>query len=181
MSFSIKRLTGGRAVVSGTDTTGATGSVVVDTHQWDSINQHDKQHVAEDVFNATVARFFAPIVAAGEALNATLAQVQDPDEFVVLHEEVEEVRYQPADIVRLTHDSMVLRIVEQGDHSRLLWVGDSLEILEAVKAPAVDPLQEAIDLVSKPVSEGGLGAEGIVLDPTGQALVSDAAAAGDQA
>lgn len=157
MSFSIKRLTGHRAVVSGKDSAGTEGTCVVDTYQWDSINAHDKQHVADELFGAVVEKFFSPITAAAEKLSQAVADVADEDEFVVLHEAVEAQPGRPADVVRLTRDSMILRFVESGNTDRLVWVGDELEILEP--AGKVDPLQTAIEEIEKQLG-------GVVIDET---------------
>ena len=45
-------------------------------------------------------------------------------------------------LVRLSHDSAVLRLIEQNpDTGRLLWVNDSLEILEKEdNGPALTPV-----------------------------------------
>lgn len=131
MTFTIQRLTGARAVVRGTDTNGVDGECVVSTAQWDSVTAHDKQHQAQEDFDAAVEEFFKPLTDAAERASQTV-QTVDEDSFIVLHEGVEGVPGRPADILRLNHDSIVLRIIEQGNHDRLVWVNECLEVLEVL-------------------------------------------------
>ena len=57
--------------------------------------------------------------------------LRDPSTFVVLREEVAGQPAQPGLLVKLNHDSVVLRLLEQGNHQRLVWVDNTLEVLES--------------------------------------------------
>lgn len=155
MSFTSQRLTGGRALIQGTDVMGVTGQQVVSTVQWDELAQTKANQVATADFESEVEAFFAPILEAAERMGKKLEQPEDGLDFVVLQEGVEGVEAQPAHVVRLTHDSKILRIIEGSDHSRLVWVNDSLEILAPVPAG-----QEVIDVAVNegpgPVEDGGI-------------------------
>lgn len=132
MTFNITKLTGQRVLVSGQDILGTDGRTVLDSQQWDEINAHSKFLDASDQFDAEVEAFFAPINEAADKLAAAqVGPAEDPLAFVVLHEGEEGVDAKPEVRIKLTHDSVVLRILESSDTSRLLWVGDTLEVTEA--------------------------------------------------
>lgn len=129
MTFTTQKLTGQRVLVKGTDGTGTDGQTVLDSTQWDNVLAHSEYSQAEDDYKAVVEEFFAPLTAAAEAVGKKLAPAPDPDSFVVYHEGVDGVDAKPAVVVQLDHDSIVLRILESYDTSRLVWVGDELEVL----------------------------------------------------
>lgn len=132
MSFTIDRLMGERVLVKGTDVAGTTGQTILDSTQWTEVNQSKAFDQATSAFEAAVDSFFAPLLEAAEATNKTLApKPADPASYVVLTEPTVGVAAQPGNLIKLTHDSIVLRLIEQGDTNRLRWVGDDLEILEA--------------------------------------------------
>lgn len=131
MSFTINRLVGSRALIQGTDTTGTTGSVVVDTSQWDEINQHRAYGSATEEFKTAVDEFFAPLLAASEKMNKALVTPTDDLDIIVLKDGVTGVEDEPAHVVELNHDSKLLRLVESGQDDRLVWVNEGLEILAA--------------------------------------------------
>lgn len=131
MTFTINRLVGGRAVVSGTDKFGTTNQVVVDTTQWDEINASTAFDQATEAFEAAVEDFFKPLTEAAEKINKQLNKPNDPLSYVVLHEGSEGVPAQAEQLIKLNKDSIVLRLVGAGNTDRLVWVGDNLEVLEA--------------------------------------------------
>jgi hypothetical protein len=133
MTWTTQRLVNSRTVVAGTDGNGVSNSTVLYSGQWDEIARHQAQHQAEDLFGNTVEEFFAPLLEAAEKFEATKAVADDPLTYVVLHEGTEGVVNKPADVVHLHQDSQILRLIENNETSRLVWVGDDLEIL------AVDP------------------------------------------
>ena len=136
MSFKTQRLVNQRVVVIGEDFTGTHGKTVLDSTQWDEVNSNTAYDQALEAFDAAVSDFFAPILEAAEATEAALiASPQDPASYVVLSEEVEGVAGKPAQLVHLNHDSIVLRLIEQGDEDRLVWVDGNLEVLEL--APSI--------------------------------------------
>lgn len=130
--FSITRLAGGRAVVKGQDFNGVENSIVVSTAQWDEVTGHDQYSKARDAFDRAVESFFAPLEKAADALEQAMARPEDPAGYVVLQEGQEAQPAVREHLVRLSHDSIVLRLVEQGDYDRLMWVKDNLEVIEAV-------------------------------------------------
>jgi hypothetical protein len=81
-------------------------------------------------FDAAVEAFYAPLLQAAEAHNKVLERPEDSLSFVVLDEGSEGEARRPQHVVRLSKDSMVLRLIEDGSTDRLVWVGDELEILE---------------------------------------------------
>ena len=130
-NFNVTRLSGQRALVQ---EPGGTHQAILDTAQWDEI-KHRLAHVdAEKDFGAAVEEFFKPLVEAcdlaEEKLAATLPKT-DPAFTVEIAPAVEGVEGAPAVAFVLNHDSAVLRILESGDHSRLIWVGNTIEILAA--------------------------------------------------
>ena len=142
MTFTTTRLVGARVMVKGTDVFGTEGQTVVDSTQWDEVNANTEFDQATEAFEAAVQEFFAPITEAAEKLNSSMKRPDDPASYVVLKEAVEGVQAEPAQLVRLSKDSVVLRLIEQGDTDRLVWVNDELEVTEASTrtAPAEEPV-----------------------------------------
>jgi hypothetical protein len=136
MTFTIQKLTGSRAVVSGTDVAGTEGKLVVSTHQWDELNARTETDQAQAAFDTAVEAFFKPLTDAAEELATKVQRPTDSIGYVVLSEPEEGRPAKPGQLVKLTHDSIVLRIIESGNTDRLLWVGDNLEILEAPATPS---------------------------------------------
>ena len=134
MTFTTQRLVGSRVLVGGSDVFGNTGQVILDSTQWDDINADKAYDQATEAFDSAVEAFFAPLTEAAEKLGATAkGRPVDPATYVVLREAVEGQAAQPEQLIKLSHDSVVLRLVEQNaGTSRLIWVGDDhLEVLEA--------------------------------------------------
>lgn len=133
MTFHVQNMIGGQALVSGTDYRGNEGKTVVNTIQWDELNARANFSKATEDFDAAVEQFFAPLTEAAEKAELTLnSQQQDPTEYVVLTEGTEGVEAQRAEIVQLTRDSIILRLIEEGETDRLVWVDEStLGILAA--------------------------------------------------
>lgn len=147
-SFTQKVLTGERVLVSGTDNDGATGKVVLDARQWNEITQVKAHAKAHDAYDKAVEDFFAPLIEAGELLDSTFGPAEpDPLTYIEVSPAVEAVQGRPAQRLRLTHDSQVLRALAEGQGDRLVWVDDSLEILEtlptATTTTAVDEDEDA--------------------------------------
>jgi hypothetical protein len=133
MSFTVQTMLGNKAVVSGTDINGNSGSTTVSTTQWDELNNRTGFSKAEAEFNEAVEAFFAPLTEAAEKVVAAQAgKTQDPVEFVVINEATEGVAAKPATIVALSNDSIILRLIEEGTTDRLVWVSPTeLGILAA--------------------------------------------------
>lgn len=129
--FTTRNLTGERVLVKGTDIDGTTNKTVLDGSQWAALNARDDISQAEEQFAAAVEKFFKPLTDAAEAAAKAVETPGDSIGYVVVEEGSEGVPATPRQIVELTHDSIVLRLIEQGDTDRLLWVGDSLEVIES--------------------------------------------------
>jgi len=134
MSFSTTRLVNNQVLVQGTDIFSVYGRTTLDSTQWDEIKADGQYSEAIDAFDAAVKQFFAPLLEAAEAAQQAAPSMDtvDPIAYVVLNEEVEGVEAQPAQLIHLTNDSIVLRLIEQGETDRLVWVDGTLEILELV-------------------------------------------------
>ena len=130
-NFNVTYLSGQRALVQDVSDT---RQCVLDTAQWDEIKHRLAHDDAEKDFGAAVEEFFKPleeaINLAEEKLAATLPKT-DPAFTVEITPAVEGVEGTQAVTYVLNHDSAVLRIIESGDHSRLIWVGNTIEILAA--------------------------------------------------
>jgi hypothetical protein len=136
MTFNTKKLTGSRVVVEGTDLAGNSGTTVVSSAQWDEINQRGEFSQAQQAFDDAVEEFFAPLTEAAEKLANSVSRPTDSISYVVQQEEIVGQAAQPQVLVRLSHDSIVLRLIESGNTDRLVWVGDKLEVLEATPSSA---------------------------------------------
>ena len=124
MSFQVQQMLGSKALVSGTDVRGQTGSAVISTEQWDELKARSEFNDSVEAFDAAVAEFFKPLTDAAEAVADSVPE-QDSMEYVVLEESVEGVTSKPAQIVELTTDSIILRLIEEGQTDRIVWVSDT--------------------------------------------------------
>ena len=133
MTFQVQNMLGDQALVSGTDHLGNTGKTIVFTTQWDELKARKNFSSAQEDFDAQVEAFFAPLTEAAEKLEkAVNAKAPDSASFIVLTEAVEGTPSQPAQVVALTKDSIILRLIEEGNTDRLVWVDEStLGILAA--------------------------------------------------
>lgn len=146
MTFKTQALTGNRVIVSGTDVNGVQNQTVVDGAEWASIKAERNFGDAEAAFGASVEEFFAPLLEAAEAMGKALEVPTDELEYLVISEGVEATPGTEAHVVRLSRDSQILRLIEEGDSDRLVWVGDDLEILAAEPVIEESPEQEAATL-----------------------------------
>ena len=126
--FNITRLAGERALVQGTDE-GETA--ILDTGEFDRLKGNTALKDAEADFDAKVKEFFAPVVEASEAFaqaKKAAQQVNDPAFRVVVQEAIEATAGQAERVHILGRDAAILRLIESGDTSRLLWVNGAIEI-----------------------------------------------------
>jgi hypothetical protein len=133
-SFTLTDLVGDRTLVEGTDARGNTGSTVVSNKEWREIAGTSEYNKATEAFDAAVDEFFKPLVEAAEALeHSVVAPPSDAAAYVVLEEGVEGVAAKDPVIVKLSRDSVILRLIEEGGKSadRLAWINDELEVLAA--------------------------------------------------
>lgn len=130
MGFTVQTMLGNQALVSGTDSLGQSGKTVVSTEQWDDLKAQKNFSSAEADFDKAVEEFFKPLVEAADAMTKALSKPKDPAEYIVLTEATEGVEAEPAQIVSLTTDSIILRLIEEGNTDRLVWLsGDHLGVL----------------------------------------------------
>jgi hypothetical protein len=135
MSFTTSKLTGERVLVRGSDIFGTEGSTVLDSSQWVEMSSRKEFSQATEEFEKAVEEFFAPLTRAAEKASKKLEKPTDAISYVVLQEATEGVEAKPAQLVKLTHDSICLRLIEQGDTDRLIWVNDTLEVLAPEDVP----------------------------------------------
>lgn len=106
-------------------------SEVLDGSQWAALKARQAHGQAHETFDAAVEAFFAPITEAAEALEATSFTEVDPITVVVLDEGEVGTPSRHAVVEQLTRDSIILRLIEEGETKRLVWVGDRIEIAAA--------------------------------------------------
>jgi hypothetical protein len=140
MTFKTTALVGDRVLVTGTDFLGTEGKTVLDSSQWTGIKQQRQLKSATSEFDAAVEEFFKPLTEAAEKAAKQAQPVEDPTTYVVIDEEVEGTQGRPAHLVKLTHDSIVLRLLEENAGTdRLAWVGDTLEVLASSQSASATP------------------------------------------
>lgn len=132
MTFTTIKLAGNRVVVRGTDKFGTNGEQVLDATEWVEINERDEVSQAEAAFNQAVEQFFGPLTSAIDTYNKDRVVPQDPAQYIVLSEPTEGQPASPGQVLRLDQASVILRLIEDGDSDRLVWVGGKLEVLEFV-------------------------------------------------
>ena len=129
--FNTTILAGQRVLVTGSKKNQQT---ILDSTEWDSIKAHQAFHLAGDAFDEAVTAFFAPIVEAAEKANAALAESlpkRDDAFVIVLAEGIEGVEAVEPEVIQLGRDAAILRMIEEGNTDRLVWVGDTIEITAA--------------------------------------------------
>lgn len=136
MTFSTSKLTGGRVLVQGTDGRGVDGQEVLDSSVWESIKAMQSHRKAEDNFDQAVEEFFKPLTEAADKLRDTLNMpALDTDAYVVIEEGTDGEAPVSRHVEKLDRDGVILRLLEGGQHDRLVWVNGQLEVL-APQAPA---------------------------------------------
>lgn len=136
-NFTTATLTNDRVMVKGTDRFGTEGTTVLDGSEWAQVKRHQAFHTAESAFDQSVEEFFAPLMAAADQLEQALSVPKpDPITYVVLDEGEEGTDGRERSVIKLSPDSVVLRIIESGETDRLVWVMDSLEVMTVEDVPA---------------------------------------------
>lgn len=126
--FNVTRLAGERALVQGTD---EGESTILHTKEYDYFKGNTALKEAEVEFDTKVKEFFAPVVEASEAFEQAkkaALTVNDPAFRVVMQEAIEATAGQDEWVHILDRDTAILRLIESGDTSRLLWVNGAIEI-----------------------------------------------------
>lgn len=129
--FNTTNLAGQRVLVTGSKKNQQT---ILDSTEWDSIKAHQAYHLAGEAYDEAVTAFFAPIVEAAEKANAALAESlpkRDDAFVIVLAEGTEAVEEVEPEVIQLGRDAAILRMIEEGNTDRLVWVGDTIEITAA--------------------------------------------------
>lgn len=143
-SFTTVALTGDRVLVKGTDRFGTAGQTVLEGFAWSQVKRHKAFKSAEATFDSAVEDFFAPLMAAADQLEESLAVKQpDPDTYVVLDEGVEASPGKDREVIHLDPDSVVLRLIEAGQTDRLVWVMDRLEVMVVEESTIEDEIDMA--------------------------------------
>jgi len=135
MTFTTSKLTGERVLVRGTDVFGAIGETVLDSSQWSEVNSRKEFSQATDEFDKAVAEFFKPLTEAAEKIGKKMEKQPDAASYVVLSEAQAGVEAKPGQLIKLTNDSICLRLIEQGNTDRLVWVDKKLEVLAVEDVP----------------------------------------------
>lgn len=131
-TFNTTRLSGQRVLVTG-DT--QEQHTILSASEWDSVKTNTKVEAMEKSFEAEVEKFFAPLVAASEKMEQVFLDTMpkvDPDRVIVLKEAVKGTPEEPAELLVLSDDSLILKLIDEGKTDRLIWVGSSIEIIESV-------------------------------------------------
>lgn len=123
-NFTTRPVVGGGVYVSGIDDAGTNGQTVLFDSAWEAYLEHVKFTAAVADYDAEVRAFFAPLVAAAEALK--------PEEkkdwtHIVLSEGSEGTE---SEVVHLGREGVILRILAETDGSSLRWVDNVLIALE---------------------------------------------------
>jgi len=126
-TFTTTQLAGERFIVRGTDAFGVIGETVLDGSQYLGLKGDTAHDAAHEAFNKAIEEFYAPITKAAEALEA--AHSAENDIFVeVVQPAVAPTAGQDEIRIRLTPDTVILRLIDAGETDRLVWVGQNLEI-----------------------------------------------------
>ena len=144
MTFSTTNLTGERVLVRGNDVHGNTGEAILDAAQWNELKVREDVKQAQADFDAAVEEMFKPILEAADKATKAMERPTDAVSYVVLEEAEEGRPGKRGHVVHLSRDSIVLRLIEQGNTDRLIWVNGELEVTEASvqstpSAPAAAP------------------------------------------
>ena len=126
--FNVTRLAGARALVQGTD---EGESTILFTAEYDELKGNTALKEAEADFDTKVKEFFAPVVEASEAFEQAkkaALTVNDPAFRVVVQEAIEATAGQTERVRIVQRDTAILRLIDSGDTSRLLWVNGAIEI-----------------------------------------------------
>lgn len=129
MTFITTDLIDGGVLVEGTDCKGVDGTTVLRSELWTLVKARRTQKVAQSEFDEEVEQFFKPLTDAAKKFEQHIDD--DDDTVVVLTEGVERHYGVPVEKVRLDSDGVVLKILEEGDHDRLRWVGGHLVAIKA--------------------------------------------------
>ena len=147
-TFTTTALANGSVLVTGADGT-RSYQTLLDGREFASLKQHEAVNMAEKDYDQKVRDFFAPLTDAVDAVAEATRPTIDPAFIYIVEEGEESVEGRPATIIELDEDTVILRLLDQGNVARLQWATiageDTILILDepAVEAaPTVVPIQE---------------------------------------
>ena len=147
-TFTTTALANGSVLVTGADGT-RSYQTLLDGREFASLKQHEAVDMAEKDYDQKVRDFFAPLTDAVDALEDAARPTIDPAFIYIMEEGEESVEGRPATIIELDEDTVILRLLDQGNVTRLQWATiageDTILILEEPSveaAPTVVPIQE---------------------------------------
>lgn len=141
--FSTNTLVGDRVLVTGTDVFGESGKTIVDASQWNELALRKDVSKATADFDAAVEAFYAPLTEAADKAEVAMKgnRPDDASAYVVITEATEGVPANAGQTVRLTRDSVILRLIEEQNTDRLVWVDGTIEVLEVLPNTSASPVQ----------------------------------------
>lgn len=120
MTFTTTPLINGGYLVEGQDSKGNEGTTILLSDRWDMV-QHLRAHgTAQEVFDQAVQEFFQPLTEAAEAASAVLRGPTQDWGRVTLGEAVQG---HEEEVIQLDTDGILLRLLAEGRHDLLRWVG----------------------------------------------------------
>ena len=181
--FNVTELAGHRALVTGD----ANQQCILDTTERDELRLLIENREVDQMFDEDIEDFFAPLTQAAELhdrrhelLAQQFNQADDPAFSLVLKAGVEGVEAVKEERVVLSHDSVVLRLIDSGQTDRLVWVGnDRIEVIarkqsartvldeidiDDLPAEFKDSLRNAFTAMADRLSEGVATDESVITD-----------------
>lgn len=153
-TFSTKQLAGHRVLVTGVDDRNENRHAILDSSEWDSLRHDQDADAAAAEFDRATKAFYAPLTEAAERLERKQLPKLDPAFTYLVTEGEAGTPGVEEHIIELTRDSVTLRLLEQGNTDRLVWVGDTIEVL-APTAPVTG--DDTGVLAAEPVlTDGGV-------------------------
>lgn len=108
---------------------------VLDGTHFNQLKAEGQTSVELKEFDEAVEKFFAPLIEASQKMEAALQAKEKEDLFnIVLDEGSEAVPATPRRELVLTKDTVILRLIDSGNTSRLRWVKDQIVILDVPAA-----------------------------------------------
>ena len=146
-TFTTTALANGSVLVTGADGY-SSYQTILDGRGFAEIKQHEAVDMAEKDYDQKVRDFFAPLTDAAVALGEAARPTIDPAFIYIVEEGEGPVEGKPATIIELDEDTVILRLLEQGNVARLQWatIGgeDTILILDEpsfVTLPVADATQ----------------------------------------
>lgn len=132
-TFNVTKLARHRVLIKGLDDDMVARQTVLDSTQWDSLQDLKVVDSAKAGVDAAVEALFAPVVTAIQEAEETIKanRTVDPAFIYQLSAGVDAVAGRAAEEVELNDASVILRLLAEGQEHRLTWVGDTIEVLAA--------------------------------------------------